>query len=199
MKKLIVIIFALAVTTTGCATLTSDPMTPIAISFSDGSSGKCVLMNKRGVWEVDIPSTVYVRRSDDALKYDSETEDGRRAVGAIPSKVGAKIVASAIFLDLGIVDAITDKHREYTPSFVIPIKKDAPKGMANNVPLPPQETGKTEETPSVSSTSARFSTYGSNIYHILTCSKLGTGTLVKFASSQQAQDAGGLPCNYCNS
>ena len=50
MKKLIVIIFALAVTTTGCATLTSDPMTPVAISFSDGSSGKCILQNKRGMF-----------------------------------------------------------------------------------------------------------------------------------------------------
>ncbi len=147
MKKLIVIIFALAVTTTGCATLTSDPMTPIAISFSDGSSGKCVLQNKRGVWEVDVPSTVYVRRSDDVLRYDGQTEDGRRAVGAIPSKMGAKIIASAVFLDLGIVDAITDKHREYTPSIVIPIKKYVPNDMANDAPPPPQETGETEETP----------------------------------------------------
>ncbi len=146
MKKLIVIIIALVVTTTGCATLTSDPMTPIAISFSDGSSGKCVLKNKRGEWEVDVPSTVLVRRSDDALKYNSQTEDGRCAAGAIPSTVGAKIIASAVFLDFGITDAITDKHREYTPSFVIPIKKDAPKDMANNAPLPPQETGETEET-----------------------------------------------------
>ena len=147
MKKLIVIIFALAVTITGCATLTQDAMTPIAISFSDGSNGKCVLQNKRGIWEVDLPSTVLVRRSDDALKYDGQTEDGRRAVGTIPSKVGAKIIASAVFLDFGIVDGITDKHREYTPSFVIPVKKDAPKDMANNAPLSSQETGETEEIP----------------------------------------------------
>lgn len=143
MKKLIVIIFALAVTTTGCASLTNDAMTPIALSFSDGSSGKCVLQNKRGMWEVDLPSTVLVRRSDDALKYDSQTEDGRRTVGSIPSTVGAKIIASAVFLDFGIVDGITDKHREYTPSFVIPVKKNAPKDMDNNAPPPPQETGET--------------------------------------------------------
>ena len=139
--------FCLAVTTTGCASLTNDAMTPVAISFSDGSNGKCVLQNKRGIWEVDIPSTVLVRRSEDALKDDSQTEDSRRAVGSIPSTVGAKIIASAVFLDLGIVDGITDKHREYTPSFVIPVKKDAPKDMANNAPQPPQETGETEETP----------------------------------------------------
>ncbi len=199
MKKLIVIIFALALTTTGCATLTSDPMTPIAISASDGSSGRCVLSNKRGSWEIDVPTTVYVRRSDDVLRYDLETEDGHKAVGSIPSRIGAKIIASAVFLDLGIVDAITDKHREYPPSFVIPIKKFAPKDMANNAPSPLQETGETEETPSVSPTLARFSSDGSNIYHILTCPKLGTGTLVKFATSQEAQDAGGLPCSHCNS
>ena len=202
MKKLIVIIFALALTTTGCATLTSDPLTPIAISASDGSNGRCVLTNKRGSWEVDVPSTVYVRRSDDVLRYDLETEDGHKAVGSIPSRIGAKIIASAVFLDFGIVDAITDKHREYPPSFVIPIKKFAPKDMANNAPSPLQETGETEETeetPSVSPTLARFSSDGSNIYHILTCPKLGTGTLVKFATSQEAQDAGGLPCSHCNS
>lgn len=143
MGKLVVIIFVLAVTTTGCASLTNDAMTPIAISFSDGSNGKCILQNKRGTWEVDVPSTVLVRRSDDALKYDSQTEDGRRAVGSIPSKVGAKIIASAVFLDFGITDAITDKHREYPPSFVIPVKKEAPKDVANEPQLPQ----KTEETP----------------------------------------------------
>jgi hypothetical protein len=37
--------------------------------------------------------------------------------------MGGKIVASAVFLDLGIVDSITDKHREYPSNFVIPIAK----------------------------------------------------------------------------
>jgi len=36
--------------------------------------------------------------------------------------MGGKIIASAVFLDFGIVDSITDKHREYPPSFVIPIR-----------------------------------------------------------------------------
>ena len=39
------------------------------------------------------------------------------------STTGAKIVVSAIFLDFGIVDSITDKHRDYPASYVIPIKK----------------------------------------------------------------------------
>jgi hypothetical protein len=93
------------------------------------------------MWEVKVPTTVYVRKSDDALKYDSQTEDGRTAVGIIPSEMGAKIIASAVFLDFGITDAITDKHRKYTPSFVIPITKDAPKDIHDNLPQSSQQTG----------------------------------------------------------
>ena len=107
----------------GCATLTNEALTPIAMSFSDGSSGSCKLSNKRGSWNVDLPATVSVRRSDDALKYECTTSDGRTANGTIESRIGAKIVASAVFLDFGITDAITDKHREYPESYVIPIRK----------------------------------------------------------------------------
>jgi hypothetical protein len=107
----------------GCATLTNDPMTPVAVSFSDGSSGKCVFENKRGVWDEFVPSTVSIRRSDDVLRYRCQTDDGRETAGAIPSTMGGKIVASAVFLDFGIVDSITDKHREYPASFVIPLAR----------------------------------------------------------------------------
>ncbi len=108
---------------TGCATLTEDANTPIAISFSDGSNGTCKLSNKRGAWETSIPTTISIRKSDDELIYDCKTEDDRTAFGAIPSTMGGKIIASAVFLDFGIVDAITDKHRKYPASFVIPIRK----------------------------------------------------------------------------
>lgn len=64
------------------------------------------------------------------LKYECETKDGRKTVGGIPSTMGGKIVASAVFLDFGIVDAITDKHREYPASYVIPISKEM---KVNNV------------------------------------------------------------------
>tara|TARA_R110002110_G_scaffold303525_1_gene517630 strand:+ start:54392 stop:54658 length:267 start_codon:yes stop_codon:yes gene_type:complete len=84
------------------------------------------MTNKRGVWEVEMPATAMIRRSDDALKYNCTTEDGRTSVGQIESTIGAKIVASAVFIDFGITDAITDKHREYPASFVIPIKKSKP-------------------------------------------------------------------------
>ena len=72
---------------------------------------------------VDIPGTHSVRRSDDALRFDCETEDNKKGFGTIKSKIeGAKYDASVLLLDLGITDAITDKHRSYENSFVIPVK-----------------------------------------------------------------------------
>jgi hypothetical protein len=122
MKKILLLSLPIIVCfLSGCATLTEDAMTPIAISFSDGSAGKVTLTNKRGVWETKVPSTISVRKSDDGLKYEGTTSDGRRAVGVIPSEMGAKIVASAVFIDFGITDAVTDKHRKYPPSYVMPI------------------------------------------------------------------------------
>lgn len=119
------VLAALALSFTGCATLTSDAMTPVALSFSDGSNGSCQLSNKRGAWTAPIPATTMVRRSDDALKYQCRSTDGREAEGQLESTVGAKIVASAVFIDLGITDAITDKHREYPASFVVPLRARA--------------------------------------------------------------------------
>lgn len=107
---------------TGCATLTESAMTPISFSFADNSKGTCSLSNKRGSWSTDVPGTIEVRKSDDALLYECETSDGRAAQGSIRSEMGAKIVASAVFIDLGITDMITDKHRQYTQSFVIPLE-----------------------------------------------------------------------------
>lgn len=115
----------------GCATLTNDPMTPVAVSFSDGSNGECVFENKRGTWATPIPVTVAVRRSDDPLKWRCKTSDGRETSGSIPSTMDAKIVASAVFIDFGITDSITDKHRQYPASFVIPIRqKEQPATVA---------------------------------------------------------------------
>ena len=124
MKMLLIIL--VTVITTGCATLTEDAMTPIAFSFSDGSNGDCQLTNKRGHWSTDIPNTIYVRKSDDGLRYQCKTADGRDATGLIPSEMGGKIIASAVFIDFGITDAITDKHRKYPVNFVIPIAQVEP-------------------------------------------------------------------------
>nr|VFJ47096.1 MAG: hypothetical protein BECKDK2373C_GA0170839_101711 [Candidatus Kentron sp. DK]VFJ61012.1 MAG: hypothetical protein BECKDK2373B_GA0170837_109712 [Candidatus Kentron sp. DK] len=109
----------------GCATIVNDPMIPVTATFSDGSGGKCEFQNKRGLWNSDIPGTAMIRRSDDPLVYRCETEDGRKATGSFVSKIeGEKLGASVLFLDLGITDAITDKHRYYQGNVVIPIKKE---------------------------------------------------------------------------
>jgi hypothetical protein len=69
-----------------------------------------------------MPGTASIRRSDDNLQYNCVTDEGKTAIGSIPSEIGAKIVASAVFIDFGITDAITDKHRIYPSNYVIPVK-----------------------------------------------------------------------------
>jgi hypothetical protein len=108
---------------TSCATIVNDANVPVTLSFSDGSSGSCKLSNKRMQYQVDIPGTHQIRRSDDALKFDCKTESGKTAFGSIPSEIeDAKLAGSVVFFDLGITDSITDKHRTYTPNFTIPVK-----------------------------------------------------------------------------
>ncbi len=105
-----------------CATIVNDANVPVTLSFSDGSSGTCKLANKRMQYEVKVPGTNMVRRSDDALRYDCVTDSGKKGFGSIPSEMeGAKLAGSVVFFDLGITDAITDKHRTYTPNFVVPV------------------------------------------------------------------------------
>ena len=121
MNKLIIILFSVLLLTS-CATIVNDPNTPVSLSFSDGSSGTCDLNNKRGSWSGRVPGTFQIRRSDDILRYNCTTDSGKTGTGGIASTIeGAKLGASVLFFDLGITDAITDKHRIYTPSFVIPV------------------------------------------------------------------------------
>ena len=48
---------------------------------------------------------------------------GNAGFGMIGSGTdAAKFGGSVVFLDFGITDAITDKHRTYPTSFVIPVK-----------------------------------------------------------------------------
>ena len=121
MRNLLIILISIF-TLTSCATIVNDPNVPVALSFSDGSDGECRLSNKRGSWSGKIPQTFMIRRSDDALRYDCTTDGGKKGFGSIPSEIeGAKLAGSVIFFDLGITDSITDKHRTYTSSFVIPV------------------------------------------------------------------------------
>ena len=120
MKKIFLICLGLFLTS--CATIVNDPNVPVALSFSDGSNGTCQLSNKRVSLIQKIPGTAMVRRSDDSLRYSCETDSGKKGFGSIPSSMeGGKMAASVFFWDLGITDSITDKHRTYTPSFVVPV------------------------------------------------------------------------------
>ena len=121
MKKLLLILCTFIFT--GCATIVNDANVPVTLSFSNGETGKCNLSNKRVSLQANIPGTSMVRRSDDALRFDCETKSGKKAFGSIPSEIeGAKLGGSVIFFDLGITDSITDKHRTYTPNYVIPVQ-----------------------------------------------------------------------------
>ena len=121
MNRVIVIFFSILLLTS-CATIVNDPNVPVALSFSDGSSGTCNLTNKRGSWSGKVPGTFSIRRSDDTLRYSCTTDSGKTGAGGIASSIeGAKLGASVLFFDLGITDAITDKHRTYTASFTIPV------------------------------------------------------------------------------
>ena len=121
-KKLLSL--SIIILTTSCATIVNDANIPVAISFSDGSEGRCKLSNKRANYDVEVPGTHLIRRSDDALRYDCETKNGKKGFGSIPSTLeGGKLAASVFFWDLGITDSITDKHRIYPSSFVVPVKK----------------------------------------------------------------------------
>ncbi len=129
----------------GCATIVNDANIPLAFTFSDGSVGKCDFRNKRGTWSAELPATnVMIRRSDDALVYDCSTEDGREATGSIRSEMeGGKLAASVVFWDLGITDAITDKHRTYQGNVVIPV---TPKESEGSDEPQVQETQVSPET-----------------------------------------------------
>lgn len=134
-------IFALS----GCATIVNDSHIPLTISFSDGSSGECNFKNKRGAWSSQIPTTnVLIRRSDDALEYDCTTKQGRKATGLIRSEMeGGKFAASVVFWDLGITDAITDKHRTYQGNIVIPVTVQG--AVIGQEPVPEQESDPAQE------------------------------------------------------
>ena len=117
-----VLVMTLILFAASCATITRDAYVPVALSFSDGSSGSCNLQNKRMAIQTDVPGNPMIRRSDDPLVYNCTTDNGGTAYGSIASSIDAATMgASVLFWDLGITDAITDKHRDYAQSFVIPV------------------------------------------------------------------------------
>ena len=123
MKRTAAILTAAALALTGCASITNDPNQPVAFKAPGCKKGavSCTAHNKRGFGTFDVPATVPSRRSDDILHVECEGPDRIRHSETVPSRIGGKIVASAVFLDFGIVDSITDKHREYPPQIVMQI------------------------------------------------------------------------------
>lgn len=123
MKRLFVV-FAVAAALAGCATLTNDPETPIALVFSNGEKGSCKLTNKRGAWIVSVPSKSMVRRSSDLLRYDCETESGKIGFGTIKSGIEAEktAVSTVGFFYGGFVDFANDTYRTYPESVIIQVK-----------------------------------------------------------------------------
>ena len=120
MKKFIII--SLTFLLTSCATIVNDANVPVALSFSDGSQGECQISNKRVSLNVKIPSQPMIRRSDDPLRFNCTSENGKKGFGSIPSTIeSGKLAGSIVFFDFGITDSITDKHRTYPASFVIPV------------------------------------------------------------------------------
>lgn len=113
-------VVATTVLIAGCATITNDANQQIEFVAPGCKDVKlsCTAQNKRGVWTFDAPARIDIRRSDDNLSVTCTDPEDNQSVQSIPSEIGGKIVASAIFLDFGIVDAITDKHREY-PSQIL--------------------------------------------------------------------------------
>ena len=108
---------------TGCATLTNDANQPISFKAPGCKKGavSCTARNKRGSWSFQVPATVSIRRSDDMLHIECEDNQGGHHQESVNSRMGGKIVASAVFLDLGITDSITDMHREYPEQIILHI------------------------------------------------------------------------------
>ena len=95
MKKMLLVLSGLILTS--CATIVNDANIPVALSFSDGSSGECQLSNKRISLSVKIPSQPLIRRSDDPLRFNCQTASGKKGFGSIPSTIeGGKLAGSLL-------------------------------------------------------------------------------------------------------
>ena len=109
-------------TVAGCATLTNDPHQNVSFEAPGCKphTVTCKAWNKRGTWEFGIPEVVPIRRSDDILRIECVDEQGQVHTDQVASEIGEKMTVST-FLDFGITDAITDKHREYPERIVLQI------------------------------------------------------------------------------
>ena len=111
---------AAATALSGCATIVNDPMIPVEFIPQGCEQLQCTAKNKRGQWQVQAPGTAMIRRSDDTLQVECTDAAGRRFHTQVESQIeGEKLAGSIVFFDLGITDAITDKHRDYQRQVLI--------------------------------------------------------------------------------
>ena len=110
-------------TSAGCATLVNDPMIPVEFIPQGCTALECTATNKRGSWDFSAPGTAMIRRSDDTLHVSCRGTDGEEFTTTVQSGMEAeKLIGSVLFLDLGITDAITDKHRTYNSQVLLACK-----------------------------------------------------------------------------
>lgn len=99
----------------GCASITKDEATLVQVN-AEGcpEETECTLKNKKGSWKVKPPGSVAVRRSDDALRVSCSAPDGGAVgEGLSESEIGGAFWVNLLWWPGMVVDAHTDKHRDY--------------------------------------------------------------------------------------
>ena len=118
----VIAVAILAVATAGCATLTNDPyqLIQFVAPYCGNKKIECTATNKRGDHNFSPPEIVRIQRSDDDLTVvckmngtDLSPQD------KVLSRMKGSIYELVLALDLGIVDAIKDRHREYPDPIVL--------------------------------------------------------------------------------
>ena len=106
----------------GCASIVNEKTATIAIAAPNCPEGtSCALKHKKGQWHVKVPGTVTIPKSDDPLKVDCATPDGRTSHQVLESRMGGSFWGNIIAGGgIGmIIDANTDAHRSYDSSVVV--------------------------------------------------------------------------------
>ena len=97
-KKLFALVFCL--TLFNCATIVNDANIPVSLSFSDGSEGNCKLSNKRANYDVVVPGTHMIRRSDDPLRYDCTSKNGKTGLEAYQAELKVEKLLQVSFFGI---------------------------------------------------------------------------------------------------
>ena len=132
---------ALAVATSGCASIVKGSSETIAIRTVPTAGAVCTLSNPRGKWRVTTPGRVKVKRSSDDMEVTCKALGYADASGSISSDfqmwtLGNLLIGGLVGL---VVDWSTGAVNDYDHNFEIPIypaQGYAPSGMRIPV-LPP--------------------------------------------------------------